>query len=197
MEDTAYTGFQGRKLGQDHRHLVDHLGRLEQILCSIPRAGVFPVNWAGALHSVGFIGFAVGLAALGTRLRLGCGPEWRYLCLRLYSWRAHLPLLTFLPSPHGLLPSPTYHTGSVHDPQLVPKASSMDRCGLLRASSSCDGCLLRWSCSHVGFTSPNLAGPRMQLVPDDLFVTLRLVPNRMWKLYASPSVSVMGWHRRI
>ena len=49
VEDTAYTGFQGRKLGQDHRHLVDHLGRLEQILCSIPRAGVFPVNWAGAL----------------------------------------------------------------------------------------------------------------------------------------------------
>ena len=35
VEDTAYTGFQGRKLGQDHRHLVDHLGRLEQILCSI------------------------------------------------------------------------------------------------------------------------------------------------------------------
>ena len=29
VEDTAYTGFQGRKLGQDHRHLVDHLGRLE------------------------------------------------------------------------------------------------------------------------------------------------------------------------
>ena len=37
-----------------------------------------------------------------------------------------------------------------HDPQLVPKASSMDRCGLLRASSSC---LLRWSCSHVGLFS--------------------------------------------
>ena len=73
VEDTAYTGFQGRKLGQDHRHLVDHLGRLEQILCSIPRAGVFPVNWAGALHSVGFIGFAVGLAALGTASSFAAG----------------------------------------------------------------------------------------------------------------------------
>ena len=24
--------------------------REQQIMCSIPRAGVFPVNWAGALH---------------------------------------------------------------------------------------------------------------------------------------------------
>ena len=60
---------------------------------------------------------------------------------------------------------------------------------------ACSRVLGRYRCGLV--TSPNLAGPRMQLVPDDLFVTLRLVPNRMWKLYASPSVSVMGWHRRI
>ena len=32
---------------------------------------------------VGFIGFAVGLAALGTRLRLGCGPEYTTLPVAL------------------------------------------------------------------------------------------------------------------